>query len=131
MKKEEFPTFLNQQPKVVFGRTGRELLIIVCGIVSSYTLWGAIHTLLLIPWWSIVSVLLSILPLFVALIVALIPVAERPLEEWAMCWLLYAWMPRLFLYESQEEDLEQAEEQNGQAGMAHKKDILHDDFDED
>jgi len=40
MNKEEFPTFLNEQPKVIFGRTGRELLIIVLGIIGAYTLWA-------------------------------------------------------------------------------------------
>jgi hypothetical protein len=42
VQKEEFPTFLNEQPTIIFGRTGRELLIIVCGIVTGYTTWGSV-----------------------------------------------------------------------------------------
>ena len=41
MQKEEFPTFLNEQPTIIFGRTGRELLIIVCGIVGASALAAA------------------------------------------------------------------------------------------
>lgn len=128
MKKEEFPTFLNQQPTVVFGRTGRELLIIVCGIVAGYSLWSSIHTLLRDPWWMIVSLLLSILLGSISLIVALVPVAERPLEEWAMCWLLYRSSPRVFLYEPQEEELWPAEEQ---VRRTSRDELVHADPDED
>jgi hypothetical protein len=39
MKKEEFPTFLNEQPTVVFGRTTRELLIISIGLAGGYLIW--------------------------------------------------------------------------------------------
>ncbi len=39
MKKEEFPTFLNEQPTVVFGRTTRELLVILVGLTGAYLVW--------------------------------------------------------------------------------------------
>ncbi len=131
MNKEEFPTFLNEQPTVIFGRTGRELLIMVCGIVAGYTLWGNIHTLLKDPWWFILSLVLSILPVLLAIIIALIPVANRPLEEWAICWFLYKSMPRTFLYKPEEEDLQYAEEQKQHARATLKNDTHDADFEED
>lgn len=108
MQKEEIPTFLNEQPKVIFGRTGRELLIIVCGIVGGYTLWGSISTLLPGVWWDIASVIIACIPALLALVVAMVPIAERPLEEWAMCWLLYIGMPRVFIYKPLDDDAEES-----------------------
>jgi hypothetical protein len=131
MKKEEFPTFLNEQPKVIFGRTGRELLIMACGIIGGYTLWGNIHHLMKDPWWSVVSLVLAILPALFALVIALMPVADRPLEEWAICWLLYISMPRSYLYKPQEEDLEQVEKPENNVRATHKQHIPYSDFEED
>ncbi|GHO78874.1 hypothetical protein KSD_66450 [Ktedonobacter sp. SOSP1-85] len=104
MQKEEIPTFLNEQPKVIFGRTGRELLIIVCGIVGGYSLWGSISPLLPGAWWGVASVIIACIPALLALVIAMVPIAERPLEEWAMCWLLYIGMPRVFIYKPLEDD---------------------------
>ncbi|GHO62035.1 hypothetical protein KSC_009270 [Ktedonobacter sp. SOSP1-52] len=104
MQKEEIPTFLNEQPKVIFGRTGRELLIIVCGIVGGYSLWGNISPLVPGAWWAVASVIIACIPALLALVVAMVPIAERPLEEWAMCWLLYMGMPRVFIYKPLEDD---------------------------
>ncbi len=129
MNKEEFPTFLNEQPQVIFGRTGRQLLIIACGIVGGYVLWGNIHTMLKEPWWIILSLVLAILPALFAFVVALVPVADRSLEEWAMCWFLYICMPRIYLYEPREEDPEHAEEQKQHARATQEND--NHDFDED
>jgi len=46
MKKEEFPTFLNEQPTVVFGRTTRELLVILVGLTGAYLVWTNIGALM-------------------------------------------------------------------------------------
>ncbi|GHO42797.1 PrgI family mobile element protein [Ktedonospora formicarum] len=106
MQKEEIPTFLNEQPKVIFGRTGRELLIIVCGIVAGYSLWGNIQDFISAQWWSVTSIIIAVIPTIIAFIVALFPIAERPIEEWVMCWFLYVSMPRLYIYKSSESEPE-------------------------
>ncbi|GCE49937.1 hypothetical protein EI42_01675 [Thermosporothrix hazakensis] len=103
MKKEEFPTFLNEQPTIIFGRTGRELLIIVCGVVGGYSLWVNCSELLPDLWWMITCAILAGLVVLLSLIIALLPIAERPMEEWFMCWLLFVSMPRLYLYRPSED----------------------------
>ncbi|HLZ63271.1 MAG TPA: hypothetical protein VKR06_40580 [Ktedonosporobacter sp.] len=106
MKKEDFPTFLNEQATVIFGRTVRELLWIVCAIVSSYQTWifmqghvpGAGGMALGIVLGGVVGIAL--------LVIALLPVGGRALEEWVAVWLMYAVMPKLYLYKPAEEEIE-------------------------
>jgi hypothetical protein len=108
-RKEEFPTFLNEQPTIIFGRTGRELLVIVLGIVCGYFVWGALTGIRADLGWQLLTWTLSAVPILIALVVALMPVAERPLEEWFFVWLMYIGMPRLYLYKPREEDVEEGE----------------------
>ena len=105
MKKEEFPTFLNEQPTIIFGLNARQILIIVCGIVAAYFLWVRMAGL---PGagWFVLEVTLIVLCLISSLIVALIPVASRPLEEWFFAWLLYSAMPKIYLYQPISEEYE-------------------------
>jgi hypothetical protein len=106
MQKQEFPTFLNEQPTVIFGRTGRELLIMACGCVAGYNLWQKISPLIPAAWWEILSVILAALLVLISIIVALVPIASRPLEEWLICWALYTFMPKLYLYKPLETEAE-------------------------
>jgi hypothetical protein len=105
VKKEEFPTFLNEQPTVIFGRTARELLIIACGCLVGYTVWP--HATALLPGAG--GVLLGIvcagIPALLSLAVALIAIANRPMEEWFFCWLTYVLIPKLYLYKPLEESM--------------------------
>ncbi len=98
MKKEEFPTFLNEQPTVVFGRTTRELLIIACGLTVAYTLWSNLNSLLPSPWGMVVAIISIVITLIASLVIAMIPVASRSLEEWIVIWLFYLLEPKLYLF---------------------------------
>ncbi len=97
MKKVEIPTFLNEQPTVIFGRTGRELLIIACGSALGYDVWSNIN---LAGSFSsiVVHILLTALPVLLSFAVALISIAGRPLEEWAFVLLLYLFVPKVYQY---------------------------------
>jgi len=105
-KKEEFPTFLNEQPTIIFGRTGRQLLIMVLGMVGGSTLWGAIKDFRPGIGWAILTWTLTSIPILISLVVALVPVAERGLEEWFFVWLFYSMTPKLYLYLAAEEEVE-------------------------
>lgn len=100
MKKEEFPTFLNEQPTVVFGRNMRELMVMLVGIAFSYIVWANISTL--IPGADLAILACKILcvigVLAGTLAVAFIKIASRPLEEWALVGLFYYCTPKIFLY---------------------------------
>jgi len=100
MKKTEFPTFLNEQPTVVFGRTMRELMVIMIGMGLTYAVWANLTVLL--PGSGIGITLFKtlwvILIMSATIVVALVKVASRPLEEWALVGFFYCCTPKVFLY---------------------------------
>src|SRR5690242_15482515 len=104
MKKEEFPTFLNEQPTVIFGRTGRELLMIACGIVLGYRVWGDVSHLLPGFAGGFLGILLAIIVCIFFLVLALLKIGYRPLEEWIFAWFIFIASPRVYLYRPEEMD---------------------------
>jgi len=100
MKKTEFPTFLNEQPTIVFGRTMRELMVIMIGLGLTYAAWTNVSALF--PGGGIgiviVNILCSIIILTATIVVALVKVASRSLEEWALVGFFYLCTPKIFLY---------------------------------
>ncbi|GHO94370.1 hypothetical protein KSF_044180 [Reticulibacter mediterranei] len=105
MKKEEFPTFLNQRPAIVFGRTGRELIIITIGLTLGYLVWQNLTNSLASSSILTNALKLIVAALFLAgaLVVAFIKIATRPLEEWALVWVFYLFIPKVFIYMPTEE----------------------------
>jgi hypothetical protein len=107
MKKEEFPTFLNEQPTIIFGRTGRELLIIAVGLGLAYLSWLRIGSI--VPGSPLATTILKgILAAIIVVggvIVAFVKVATRPLEEWAFVWLFYVITPKTYFYMPVEESI--------------------------
>lgn len=105
MKKEEFPTFLNEQPTIIFNRTGRELLLMAVGATLAYSSWidlgNVVHGNALLV--NLVKGLVALIVVVIALLIAFIKVATRPLEEWAIVWLLYALIPKVYIYMPVEE----------------------------
>ena len=106
MKKEEFPTFLNEQATVIFGRTVRELLWIVCGAVCGYQAWGIIKGIIPGSGGMILGIALGGVIGIIMLIIALVPIGGRSMEEWIAVWLTYAVMPKLYMYKPAEEEVE-------------------------
>ena len=109
MKKEEFPTFLNEQPTVVFGRTTRELLIILIGLTGAYLVWTNVGALIPGPDIGVMFIkgLLAIVPLIGSILVAFVKIASRPLEEWAAIGIFYFLTPKVYLYMPLEEPAEE------------------------
>ncbi|HTK08593.1 MAG TPA: hypothetical protein VL485_15605 [Ktedonobacteraceae bacterium] len=105
MKKEEFPTFLNEQPTVIFGRTGRELLIIACGLFAAYRVWDKVSNLLPSVGGSLLAAFLVIMIVIGSLVLALLKVGYRHLEEWVFTWLFFVSMPRVYLYKPWEDEV--------------------------
>jgi hypothetical protein len=100
MKKEEFPTFLNEQPTVVFGRTTRELLVILVGLTGAYLVWTNVGLVLTGPdiGIAIIKGLLATAPVIGSIVVAFVKIAARPLEEWAAIGVFYFLTPKVYLY---------------------------------
>ncbi|GCF06803.1 DUF3487 family protein [Dictyobacter arantiisoli] len=104
MKKEEFPTFLNQQPTVVFGRTGRELLIFCIGLGLGFMIWTDLRLPATGVGVIVLKAILAVIPMILCLIVAFVKVSSRPLEDWAVVLLLYIALPKVYLYMPLEEN---------------------------
>ena len=100
MKKIEFPTFLNEQPTVVFGRTMRELMVILIGLGCTYAVWTNLSTMFRGAGFAIflINILCVSIILTATVIVALVKIASRPLEEWALVSFFYYCTPKIFLY---------------------------------
>lgn len=100
MKKEEFPTFLNEQPTVVFGRTTRELLVIAIGLSCGYLLWQDITgpTALGTIGLNVLRITCGLIPVALAAVMAFVRVSTRPLEEWVVIGLSYLVLPKVYLY---------------------------------
>jgi len=110
MKKEEFPTFLNEQPTVAFGRTTRELLLILLGLTLAYLVWLLLGRVIGDDFGSrIIKGLFAIIPLGAMLAVAFVQIASRPLEVWGLIGVMYFFTPKVFTYDPNEE-LDQAED---------------------
>lgn len=107
MQKEEFPTFLNEQPAIIFNRTGRELLLIAMGATLAFGTWvdmgNVIHGNIIVS--NVVKGLVVLIELALALVIAFVKVATRPLEEWAMIWLFYVLIPKVYIYVPVEESV--------------------------
>lgn len=118
MKKEEFPTFLNEQPKIIFNRTGRELVLIAVGATLAYSLWidlgNVVHGNSIVV--NLVRGLVALIVVVIALLIAFIKVARRPLEEWAIIWLFYMLIPKVYIYIPVEESV-QLDEQSYRDAM--------------
>ena len=100
MKKEEFPTFLNERPAIIFGRDGRQLLILGIGLALAYLSWLRlgffVHGNVIAS--DIAKGIIAAILIVSAAILAFVKVAARPLEEWAFIWLFYLVTPKVLLY---------------------------------
>jgi hypothetical protein len=106
VKKEEFPTFLNEQPTIMFGRTGRELLVIAVGLSLAYSGWSSLDGS--DPTSMVLRIAIAILPVAFSAAIAFVSIAGRPLEEWVLVLAMYMAIPKVFLYSPFEEDEEVA-----------------------
>jgi hypothetical protein len=83
------------------------LLIIVCGIVAAYSVWANMQDVVHGLGGQILSGFLAAVIVIAALIIALTNIASRPLEEWIVVWLTYVVMPRVYMYQPLEEEIDE------------------------
>lgn len=95
------PTHMSHPDKVVFGLTARQLLLLLIGCSLGYNLWlhlGALEALAL-PG-QVLRIGLALVPAGIAAALALISVADRPLEIWLLVLVSYWQRPRVYLWRS-------------------------------
>ena len=95
------PTHMSIPDKVVFGLTARQLLLLLIGCSLGYNLWlhlGVLDTLAL-PG-QLLRIALALVPAVCAATLALISVADRPLEVWLLVLVRYWQRPRIYVWRS-------------------------------
>src|SRR5207245_8825900 len=87
------PTHMSLPDKVVFGLTARQLLLLLIGCSLGYNLW--LHLSVVAAFILLGQVLrigITLLPVVVAVVLAFIAVAGRPLAVWLLVLVRY-WRP--------------------------------------
>jgi hypothetical protein len=93
------PTHMSLPDKVVFGLTARQLLLLLIGCSLGYNIWlhlGVLETLAL-PG-QVLRMAITLIPAGAAAVLALISVADRPLEVWLLVLVRYWQRPRVYLW---------------------------------
>jgi PrgI family protein len=95
------PTHMSLPDKVVFGLTARQLLLLLIGCSLGYNLWlhlGVLEALALLG--KVLRIVLALIPAAIAATLAMIYVADRPLEVWLLVLVRYWQRPRIYLWRS-------------------------------
>jgi hypothetical protein len=95
------PTHMNLPDKVVFGLTARQLLLLLIGCSLGYNLWLHLDALdaLALPG-QVLRIALALVPAGLAIAMALISIADRPLEVWFLVLLRYWQRLRIYVWRS-------------------------------
>jgi hypothetical protein len=93
---------MNLPDKVVFGLTARQLLLLLIGCSLGYNLWLHLSALEALAFpGQVLRMALALVPAALAATLALISVADRPLEVWFLVLVRYWQRPRIYLWRSQ------------------------------
>lgn len=98
-RRHEIPTHLNVEDKAFAGLSVRQLMNLIVGVSTAYSLWNAWPDLPL-P----VRSGLAVTCLAVALILTLVRPGGRPLDAWAFVGLHYLATPKLSVWRPREPD---------------------------
>lgn len=98
IRRVEVPTFLEEQPRILFGRTGRELVFLTAGCVTSAAIWQWLITSSREVSSIIIAGIVTALPMLVAVALAFLRIGGRMMEEWLLILLAYVFVPKRYLY---------------------------------
>jgi len=95
------PTHMSLPDKVVFGLTARQLLLLLIGCSLGYNLW--VHLGVFVAFalpGQVLRIGLALVPAGIAVALAFIAVADRPLEVWLLVLVRYWQRPQVYLWRS-------------------------------
>jgi hypothetical protein len=99
MQAQKVPTHLGMPDRVIFGLTPRQLLITLIGCSIGYDIWLHLSALLTYGIAGLIARLIcSLVPAGVSVSVALITIAGRPLEVWALVAQCYQLRPKIYVW---------------------------------
>jgi hypothetical protein len=101
MQAHKVPTHIGMPDRMIFGLTPRQLLITLIGCSIGYDIWLHLSVLLAYGVVGLIARLIcSLVPAGLALSIALITVAGRSLEVWALVVLRYQLQPKVYVWRS-------------------------------
>jgi len=101
MQAHKVPTHMSMPDKLVLGLTAKQLLITIIGGSIGYDIWVHLYFLLAYGALGLIARLtLSLTPAALALALALVSIAGRPLEVWAFVLLRYMQQPKTYVWRS-------------------------------
>jgi hypothetical protein len=98
-RRHEIPTHLNVEDKAFAGLSVRQLMNLIVGVSTAYSIWNAWPGLTLVLRGGLAGACL-----IVALILTLVRPGGRPLEQWAFVGLHYIATPKLSVWRPREPD---------------------------
>jgi hypothetical protein len=98
-RRHEIPTHLNVEDKAFAGLSVRQLMNLIVGLATAYSIWNAWPDLPLPVRCGLAGACLT-----VALILTLVRPGGRPLEEWAFVGMHYLATPKLSVWRPREPD---------------------------
>jgi PrgI family protein len=113
------PTHMSLPDKVVFGLTARQLLLLLIGCSLGHNLWLHLSVVAaFILRGQVLRIGITLLPVVVAVVLAFIAVAGRPLEVWLLVLVRYWQRPQLYLWRSLRGWEQQQKDEHDRAPMA-------------
>lgn len=103
--RHQIPTHLNVEDKAFYGLTGRQVMILIAGASSGYSLWNQSAALPMALRAGLEAICLVL-----AIVIALIHPQGRGLEEWAFIGLHYAALPKVSVWRPRSVRLDNAED---------------------
>jgi hypothetical protein len=103
-QRHEIPTHLEVEDRILFGLTLRQGIVVLVGLSIGYSLYAQLGNL---PWPDggagghpplVLRVAVAFLPALLALAVAVVQPAGRPLEEWLFALTRYAALPKRYIW---------------------------------
>ena len=95
------PAYLNTPEKLLWGLTGRELIIIALGCSLGYKVWA--NSLFLLDgglWGFILRLALALIPVLCSVALAKLRPGGRYLEIWLVLWWRFRGKKKLLLWRS-------------------------------
>src|SRR5690349_11418808 len=93
VRTHQIPTHLDQEDTLLWNFSSRQILVLGVGIAFAFLTANNLAVL-----GPIVSTLILVALIGLTFALALVQVKKRPLDQWAVVWLVYYLQPRYYVW---------------------------------
>lgn len=98
MYKHKIPVHLEQEEIFVWGMTGRQILLVGCGVVLGYMFFTDLINALPSIWGLVLASACAGITVVLFTVAAFVRILGRGVEQWTVVGLLYLFTPHLYLW---------------------------------